>query len=229
MTTFSVASARCASILILTLATALPTVAADGGTRETCPKLPTEATASGAEVQTPLTAVDIVFVTASSKKPGLAEQSPDEDWANWKLDDISRVVAERAPKVMRTNSLDGNVIVLPAPHPGDAPDFSKLDPSRPALVFAPTQFTKWRPKPLSSMAGSLFYSVRLINAGVNAPEMKCRIEVWGGIGFDSTWGAFKTNRVDSEWVDARVADGLTMMAKHGFVKLSGEKAIRPTE
>jgi hypothetical protein len=229
MTTFSLAAARCASTLIFTLTTALPTVAADGGTRETCPKVATDTTASGAEVQSQLMVVDIVFVTASSKKPGLADQAPDEEWANWKLDDISRFVAERAPKVMRTNGLDGKVIVLAAPQPGDTPDFSQLDSSRPAVVFAPTQFTKWRPKPLSSMAGSLFYSVRLINAGVNAPEMKCRVEVWGGVGFDSTWGAFKTNRVDSEWVDTRVTDGLTMMAKYGLVKLNGDKAIRPTE
>lgn len=222
MMTFSPASARCASILILTLTTALPTLAG-GGTKETCPKLAPDATALGAEVQKPLTAVDIVFVTATSKKPGLAEQAPDEDWASWKLDDISGLVAERAPKVLRSSGLGGEVIVLPAPKPGDPPDFSTLDPSRPALVFAPIQFSKWKPNLLSGTAGSLVYSVRLINAVADAPQMNCRIEVWGAFGFDPVWGRLKTNRVDLEWVDSRLIDGLTMMAKHGVVKLSGER------
>jgi hypothetical protein len=229
MTTFSLASARCASILVLTLAAAPLAFAADGGTRETCPKRTSDAPASGGDAQMPLTAVDIVFVTATSKMPGLAEQSPDEDWINWKLDDISGLVVDRAPKVLRSNGLVGEVIVLPAPKPGDAPDFSTLNPSRPALVFAPTQFSKRKPNLLASMAGSLVYSVGLINAGADAPQMKCRIEVWGGLGFDSVWGAMKTNRVNPEWVDTRLTDGLTMVAKQGVIKLSGEKAIRPPE
>lgn len=227
--TLSLGSMRCASILILTLIVALPTLAADGGIGETCPKLAPDATALGATVQTLLTSVDIVFVKATSKKPGLAEQAPDEEWASWKLDDIGGLVAERAPKVLRSNGLGGEVIVLPAPKPGDPPDFSALDPSRPALVFAPTQFSKWKPNPLGGTAGSLVYSVRLINAGADAPEVKCRVEVWGGFGFDSVWGRMKTNRADLEWVDSRLIDGLTMMAKHGVVKLSGEKALRPTQ
>jgi len=205
------------------------TLAADGGTRETCPKPIPNAPAPGAEPQALLTTIDIVFVTPTSKKAGLAEQAPDEQWADWKLDDMNRLVAERAPKVLRSNSLVGEVIVLPAPKPGDAPDFSTLDINRPALVFAPTQFSKWKPNLLAGMAGSLLYSVRLINAGAGTPQVDCRVEVWGTFGFDPFWGLAKTNRLDVEWVDARLADGLTMMAKHGVVKLSGEKAIRPKE
>jgi hypothetical protein len=228
MKTFSPTSSRCALMLSLALSAALPAVAVAGGTREVCPQPASVATGSGDTAQSPLTAVDLVFVTPSSKKPGLVEQAPDEDWANWKLDEIGRFVTERAPKVMRANGLDGNVIVLPAPLPGDAPDFGKLEPSRPALLFAPTQFTKWNPR-LFHTAGSLHFSVRLINGVVNAPEMKCRVEVFGQFGFDSVWGALKTHRVDAEWVDARLTDGLSMLAKHGVVKLSGEKVVKPTE
>ncbi len=227
MMTWSLASARRASILSLALTAALSAVAADGGTRETCPKAAPDASASDAEAMAPMTAIDIVFVTASAKKPGLAEQAPDEEWVNWKLDDISRLVAERAPLVLHANGLDGKVIILPAPPPGDAPDFSSLDPSRPALVFAPTQYKKWRQKALFPMGGALFYSVRPIKAGIDAPQLNCRIEVWGGFGPDPTWGVLKISRVDSEWVDTRLVNGLTMMAKHGVVKLSGEKAVTP--
>lgn len=219
-------SARCACLVSLMLAAALPAAAADGGVRESCPKANTEAANPEPQTRPLLTEVDIVFVAATFKKPGLAEQAPDAEWVNWKLDDISRWVEERGAKVLRANSLEGRVIVLPAPLPGDAPDLSSLDASRPALVFAPTEFTKWRPKPLSPMAGSLFYSVRLVNAGLDATP-KCRVEVFGGLGMDSVWGVFRTNRVDAEWVDTRLADGLTLMAKHGAVKLNGEKAVRP--
>jgi|GEM_PF-2197008 len=229
MMTWSIASARRASILSFALTAALSAAAADGGTRETCPKPAPNATPASAEAQALLTAVDIVFVTATSRKAGLAEQAPDEEWADWKLDDINRLVAERAPKVLRSNSLGGEVIVLPAPNLGDPPDFSTLDPSRPALVFAPTQFSKWKRNLLNNMSGSLVYSVRLINVGADAAQMKCRVEVWGAFGFDPVWGRLKTNRVDREWVDTRLADGLTMMAKLGGVKLSSDKAIRPTE
>jgi hypothetical protein len=224
MTTLSLASRRRASILALTLAALLPSLAAAGGTRETCPKPAPDASASSAEVPTPLTTVDLVFVTVSSKKPGLADQAPDEEWADWKLDDISGLVAERAPKVLRSSGLSGEVIVLPAPKPGDPPDFSTLDPSRPALVFAPTEFSKWRPGLLTNMAGSLAYSVRLINAAADAPQPKCRLEVFGGFGFHPVWGRMKTNRADQEWVETRINDGLVMMAKHGVIKFVGEKS-----
>jgi hypothetical protein len=224
MTTLTLTSARCASILVLTCASLLPTLAAAGGTRETCPKLSPDAAHAGTEAQTLLTAVDVVFVTVTSKKPGLAEQAADEEWADWKLDDISGLVAERAPKLMRAGGLSGEVIVLPAPKPGEPPDFSALNSSRPALVFAPTQFTKWRPGLLTNMAGSLSYSVRLINAGADAPQMKCLVEVYGAFGFHPIWGRMKTNRVDQEWVDDRINDGLTMMAKYGVVKYVGEKS-----
>ena len=227
MMTWSLASASRVSILTLALTAALSAVAADGGTRETCPKAAPDATAPDAEAKALMTAIDIVFVAATAKQPGLAEPAPDEEWANWKLDDISRLVAERAPVVLHANGIDGKVVILPAPAPGDAPNFSSLDPSRAALVFAPTQYKKWRQKFYFPMAGSLFYSVRPMNAAADAPQLKCRIEVWGGFGPDSALGILKINRVDSEWVDARLVDGLTMMAKHGVIKLSAEKAITP--
>jgi len=227
MPLLSFASTRCAYLLTSMFVASLPALAADGGVRETCPKTSSDAT--GSETRPLLTSVDVVFVAVSFKKPGLIEQAPDAEWVNWKLDDISRLAEERALKVLQANGIDGKVIVLPAPLPGESPDFSTLDGSRPALVFAPSEFSKWRPKPLSPMAGSLFYSVRLINGGAEVIPTKCRVEVFGGLGMDSVWGVFRTNRVDAEWVETRVADGLTLMAKHGVVKLNGEKAVRPPQ
>nr|WP_297525038.1 hypothetical protein [uncultured Roseateles sp.] len=222
-----------ASILSLALATAMPVLAAsDGGIKEICVKPEagaTNATPSDAEVKAPLTTVDLVFVTAQFKKPGLAQQEPDEEWVDWKIDDITRLVTDRAPKLLRANGLEGQVVVLPPVAVGDEPDFSSLDAARPALVFVPIKYAKWRPNLLATMAGAITYAVELRNAGPGAPQPKCHVEVWGGFGFDSVWGRAKTNRADAEWVDSRVTGALTALARQGVVKLSGEKAVRPAD
>ena len=173
--------------------------------------------------------MDLVFVTAQFKKPGLAQQEPDEEWVDWKIDDITRLVTDRAPKLLRANGLEGQVVVLPPVAVGDEPDFSSLDAARPALVFVPIKYAKWRPNLLATMAGAITYAVELRNAGPGAPQPKCHVEVWGGFGFDSVWGRAKTNRADAEWVDSRVTGALTALARQGVVKLSGEKAVRPAD
>ncbi|WP_431288962.1 hypothetical protein [Roseateles chitinivorans] len=221
-----------ASILSLALAAALPVLASsEGSITETCARPPAGAASAApadADVKPPLTTIDVVFVTAQFKKPGLAQQEADEEWADWKIDDISRLVTERAPKLLRVNGLEGQVTVLPPVAIGDEPDFSTLDPARPALVFVPAKYSKWSPR-FFAKAGALSYVVELKNAGAEAPRMKCRVEVGGGFGFDPIWGIAKTNRVNAEWVDDRITGALTVLARQGVVKLSGEKAVRPAE
>jgi hypothetical protein len=227
-TTFPALALR-ASMLSLALMAALPVLAGSGGgVKETCPRSVADAASaspSEAAVKAPLTTIDLVFVAAQFKKPGLAQQEPDEEWADWKLDDITRLVTERGPKLLRANGLEGRVVILPAVAVGDEPDFSTLDPARPALVFVPVKYSKWRPNLLASMAGTLSYAVEVRNLGPEAPQPQCQVEVWGGFGFDSVWGRAKTNRADAEWVDTRVTGALSMMAKRGIVKLSGDKAV----
>ena len=196
-----------ASILSLALATAMPVLAAsDGGIKEICVKPEagaTNATPSDAEVKAPLTTVDLVFVTAQFKKPGLAQQEPDEEWVDWKIDDITRLVTDRAPKLLRANGLEGQVVVLPPVAVGDEPDFSSLDAARPALVFVPIKYAKWRPNLLATMAGAITYAVELRNAGPGAPQPKCHVEVWGGFGFDSVWRAHRAGQARRRQAERR--------------------------
>lgn len=227
--------ARRVTILGLALAAAMPALAADGGIRETCAKPATvvagaaSAASDATGTAAALTTIDLVFVTADFTKPGLVAQEPDEHWHEWKLDEINRLVVERAPKVLSANGLAGRVIVLPAAAPGEKPDFSTLDPNRPALVMVPTQYSKWRPKPLSPKAGAVTYALQTMNLAPDMPQPTCKVEIIGGVGMDSTWGLFKKNVVDAEWIDTRITGALTMMARQGVVKLSGETAVRPKD
>ncbi|ANH66569.1 hypothetical protein [Mitsuaria sp. 7] len=227
--------ARRVTILSLALMAAMPALAADGGIRETCPKSASVvAGAASAASDVPgsgkgLTTIDLVLVTADFTRPGLVAQEPDEHWHEWKLDEVNRLFVERAPKVLSANGLDGRVIVLPATPQGEKPDFSTLEPNRPALVMVPAKYEKWRPKPLSPKAGAVTYALQTMNLGPDMPQPKCQVEIWGGVGMDSTWGLFKTNVVDAEWIDTRLTGALTMMARQGVVKLSGETAARPKD
>jgi hypothetical protein len=229
--------ARSLTTLALALTAVMSALAADGGIQETCPKsasVVASAASDGAAsdraaVGRGLTTIDLIFITADFTKPGLVAQEPDEHWHEWKLDEINRLVAERAPKVLSANGLDGRVIVLPAAAPGEKPDFSTLDPNRPALVMVPTKYSKWRPKPLSPKAGSVTYVLQTMNLAPDMVQPKCKVEIWGGVGVDSTWGLLKTNVVDAEWIDTRITGALTMMARQGVVKLNGETAVRPKD
>ena len=175
--------------------------------------------------QVPLTEIDIVFVTASFKAPGLATEQ-DEKLIDWKVPDIAKLMQERAPKVLAANGLKGQVIVLPTPEPGGQADLSTLAPDRPALLLLPTKFAKSSPR-LFIWTGYVEFDTTLVNPGPQTPRPRARIQLRGGLGADPVWGAMKINRVDASWVDGQLMGLLSSYARQGVIQLSGEKAVAP--
>ena len=173
----------------------------------------------------PLTEIDIVFVPASFKAPGLAT-APDEKLADWNVPNLTKLMQERAPKVLAANGLTGQFIVLPMPEPGGKADLSTLSPDRPALLLAPTKFAKSSPR-LFVWTGYVEFDTALVNPTPQTPQSNARIQLRGGLGFDPVWGVLKTNRVDAGWVDGQLMGLLSSYARQGVIQLGADKVVAP--
>jgi hypothetical protein len=191
-----------------------------------CVALPTHAEDAPAAPVKPLA---VVFLESDLKPP--VESLPADQramLADWKVDDIGRLIKEHTPTVLQANGISGDAVITPRRDGGEPADVAGLTDGRPLLVLRVKNVVQTHPR-FFVTAGTANIEVAFYppaDSGT-ARTATCHGLSGSSLGFDPVWGVTKTNRVDADWADRVIAGVLDLLAKQGCMTLAGPRAVLP--